>query len=148
MRHFATLALVFAVAVPAFATQKEETLFKRLGGKKAIVAVVDDFVGNCATDPRINKFFAATAADKKRLKKFKNHMVDQLCEATGGPCKYKGKDMKTAHKGMGVQEGDFNALVENLTKSLDKFKVAEADKQTLLGVLAPMKGDIVEPKTM
>lgn len=155
MRHLATFALALAVAIPAFAAKghhghgkKEDTLFKRLGGKKAITAVVDDFVGNCAGDERINKFFAATAADKTRLKKFKNHLVDQICEASGGPCKYKGKDMTTAHKGMGVTEGDFNALVENLVKSLDKFKVAEADKQTLLGVLGPMKDQIVEKKQM
>lgn len=152
MRHLATFALVFACAVPAFAKKHhekhEDTLFHRLGGKKAITAVVDDFVGNCAADTRINKFFAATAADKKRLTKFKKNLVDQICQAAGGPCKYKGKDMTTAHKGMGIQEADFNALVEDLTKSLDKFKVAEADKQTLLGVLGPMKDQIVEKKAM
>jgi hemoglobin len=61
----------------------------------------------------------------------------------GGPCKYTGKDMKSAHAGMGIKEADFNALVEDLVGALDKFKVAAADKNTLLGVLGPMKGDIV-----
>jgi hemoglobin len=123
---------------------KDSTLYDRLGGKKAIKAVVDDFVGRCAADTRINGFFAATAADPKRLAAFKGNLVDQICEASGGPCKYKGKDMKTAHKGMGISSADFNALVEDLTASLDKFKVADADKSTLLGVLGPMKADIVE----
>lgn len=123
---------------------KGTTLYHRLGGKTAIKAVVDDFVGRVAADTRINAFFAETAADPKRLAKFKGNLVDQICEAAGGPCKYKGKDMKTAHKGMGISTADFNALVEDLSASLDKFKVAEADKGALLGVLGPMKGDIVE----
>ena len=129
---------------PLYAGAKGDTLYKRLGGKKAITAVVDDFVGRAAADTRINHFFRATAADKKRLTTFKKNLVDQICEASGGPCKYKGKDMKTAHAGMGVGSADFDALVEDLVASLDKFKVAEADKNTLLGVLGPMKKDIVE----
>ena len=79
----------------------EKSLYERLGGKKAITAVVDEFVGRVAADNRINAFFAATASDSKRLAAFKGKLVDQICEASGGPCKYKGKDMKTAHMGMG-----------------------------------------------
>ncbi|HZR26264.1 MAG TPA: group 1 truncated hemoglobin [Vicinamibacterales bacterium] len=123
---------------------KEKSLYDRLGGKKAITAVVDEFVGRVAADNRINKFFAATASDQKRLKTFKGKLVDQICEASGGPCKYKGKDMKTAHMGMGVSGGDFNALVEDLVGALDKFKVPQHEKDQLLGALAPMKTDIVE----
>jgi hemoglobin len=123
---------------------EEKTLYSRLGGKKAITAVVDEFVGRVAADNRINGFFKATASDSKRLAKFKKNLVDQICEASGGPCKYKGKDMKTAHAGMGVGEGDFNALVEDLVGALDKFKVGPTEKDQLLGALGPMKKDIVE----
>lgn len=153
MKALVTLLTVVALSTvgidSAFAKKAaaKDTLYNRLGGKKAIVAVVDAFVGNCASDARINNFFAATAGDKARLAKFKGNLVDQICEAAGGPCKYKGKDMKSAHAGMGVKEADFNALVEDLVKALDKFKVAEADKNTLLGVLGPMKSDIVEEKS-
>ena len=122
---------------------KTKSLYSRLGGRKAITAVVDEFVNNCATDTRINKFFADTAKDPKRLAKFKGNLVDQICQASGGPCKYKGKDMKTAHKGMGITDADFGALVEDLVKALDKFKVGETEKSELLGALGPMKGDIV-----
>jgi len=59
---------------------------------------------------------------------------------------YKGKDMKTAHMGMGVGSADFDALVEDLVGALDKFKVGQHEKDQLLGALAPMKGDIVEKK--
>jgi hemoglobin len=116
----------------------DKSLYDRLGGKGAITAVVDDFVGNVAADKRINGFFAK--ADVPRLK---GNLVDQICQATGGPCVYKGKDMKTAHKGMGITDGDFNALVEDLVKSLDKFSVPAKEKGELLGILGPLKPQIV-----
>jgi hemoglobin len=74
---------------------------------------------------------------------FKAKLVDQICEASGGPCKYTGKDMKTAHAGMGITDADFNALVEDLVATLDKFKVPAKEKSELLAVLGPMKKDIV-----
>jgi hemoglobin len=146
LRLLATVGLIsLAVALEASA-QTQQSLYERLGGKAAIVAVVDDFVANCAADVRINTFFTATAADKKRLAAFKDKLVDQICEAAGGPCKYTGKDMKTAHAGMGITNADFNALVEDLTKSLNKFKVGKAEQDQLLGVLGPMRPLIVEKK--
>ena len=147
-RSFCSLVLALAVlSVASYASgQATKSLYDRLGGKAAVVAVVDDFVANCAADTRISKFFAATAADKTRLTTFKNNLVDQICEASGGPCKYKGKDMKAAHAGMGISTADFDALVEDLTKSLNKFKVAKTDQDQLLAVLGPMRAVIVEKK--
>src|SRR6185295_150934 len=118
------LTLTVAVAGSALLVAQggtKKTLFDSLGGRKAIVAVVDDFVSNCAAD--------------KRMAAFKTNLVNQICEASGGPCKYTGKDMKAAHAGMGITNTHFDALVEDLQKSLDKFKVAAADQKTLLGVL-------------
>ena len=106
--------------------------------------MVDEFVGRVAADSRINGYFKNTASDPKRLAHFKLNLVDQICEASGGPCKYKGKDMKTAHAGMGITDMDFNALVEDLVGALDKFKVGAQEKNDLLGALGPMKKDIVE----
>ena len=126
------------------ADQKEKSLYDRLGGKKAISAVVDEFVGRVAMDNRINAYFAKTASDPKRLKMFKGNLVDQICMASGGPCKYKGKDMKSAHMGMGITTADFTALVEDLVGALDKFHVGQMEKDQLLGALGGMKGDIVE----
>jgi hemoglobin len=141
----AALGLIAAMAAAtSWAQSEQKSLYDRLGGKTAIVAVVDDFVGNVAADKRINAFFAATAADKARLARFKENLVNQICEAAGGPCKYTGKDMKTAHQGMGIGSADFTALVEDLTKTLAKFKVGKAEQDQLLGVLGPMKSQIVE----
>ena len=125
------------------AMTREQTLYDRLGGKAAISAVVEDLVARVAADSRINRFFADTAKDEKRLAAFKQKLVDQICQASGGPCKYRGKDMKTAHKGMGISDADFGALVEDLVKALDKLGVGAQEKNELLGALGPMKGDIV-----
>jgi len=142
---FAIAAAVIAGSVNiAFAQEmKGKSLFTRLGGKKGITAVVDEFVNNCASDTRINKFFAATAKDPDRLAKFKTNLVNQICQVSGGPCKYTGKDMKTAHKGMAITDADFNALVEDLVKALDKLHVGATEKTELLTPLAAMKGQIV-----
>ena len=120
------------------AAASDKKLFDRLGGMDAIKAVVDDFVGNVAADARINARFANTD-----IPHFKQMLTDQVCNATGGPCEYKGKDMKTAHTGMKITEAEFTALVEDLVKSLDKFKVPEKEKGELLGALGGMKPQIV-----
>ena len=116
----------------------QPSLYERLGGKPAITAVIDDFIGNVAADNRINKRFAG--ADVPRLKM---RLVDQVCEASGGPCKYTGASMRDAHKGMNISDAEFGALVEDLVKSLDKFKVPAKEKNELLGALGGMKPDIV-----
>ncbi|WP_447975355.1 group I truncated hemoglobin [Nitrospira sp. Kam-Ns4a] len=116
-----------------------QSLYDRLGGKAAIQAVVDEFVTNVAKDGRISGRFANVD-----IPKLKGHLVDQVCEATGGPCRYRGRDMKAAHAGMRITTGDFNALVEDLVRALDKLKVPEQEKRELLALLGPMQKDIVE----
>jgi len=115
------------------------SLYDRLGGKDVIAAVVDDFVARCAADARINGKFART--DIPRLKA---NLIDQVCAAAGGPCTYTGRDMRTTHDGMAVTAGEFDALVGDLVATLDSFKVGEAEKAELLGVLGPLRADIVE----
>ena len=113
-------------------------LYDRLGGKPAITAVVDDFVANVAADTRINQRFQGT-----NIPRLKTMLVDQICEATGGPCKYTGASMLDAHRGMNINDAEFTALVEDLVKSLDKFKVPQQEKTELLTALGSMKGQIV-----
>ncbi len=120
------------------AMMDKRSLYDRLGGKPAITAVVDDFIGNVAGDARINRRFADA-----NIPNLKTMLVDQICEASGGPCTYKGQSMKAAHKGMKISDAEFNALVEDLVKSLDKLKVGAREKNELLGALGGMKGDVV-----
>jgi len=114
-------------------------LYDRLGGKDAISAVVDEFLQRLLGDARINARFAST--DVKRLRTM---LIDQICEGSGGPCRYTGRDMKSLHAGMRISDADFAALVEDLKGALDKFKVPAAEQNDLLAVLGPMKSDIVE----
>jgi hemoglobin len=114
------------------------SLYERLGGESAITAVVDDFIANVAADSRINQRFAD--ANVPRLKRM---LVDQICQAAGGPCTYAGRSMLDAHRGMDIKDNEFNALVEDLVKSLDRFKVGAQEKTELLGALGGLKSQIV-----
>jgi hemoglobin len=134
-------AIVLALALTttlAYATL-DRSLYSRLGGRAAITAVVDDFVTNVANDNRINKFFANT--DIPRLKRL---LVQQICQGAGGPCKYQGRSMRETHRGLGIRNADFDALVQDLVKSLNKFNVPPREQQELLALLGPMRRDIVQ----
>jgi hemoglobin len=116
-----------------------QTLYERLGGLDAIKAVVDDFRDRVAADDRINLKFARS--DLNRLTKM---LVDQVCEATGGPCEYSGRGMKQAHAGMKVTNGEFSALVEDLVATFKQFKVPRGEQDEPLAILGPLKSEIVE----
>ena len=135
--------MMLTVTLGACATmsEPEPTLYKRLGGREGIRGVVDDFVAFLVADPRVNARF--TKLTPAQVEKLKTNASDQICDATGGPCSYLGKDMKAAHTGMNITEADWSATVEDLIKALDKRNVAKKDQQELIGLLAPMKKDIV-----
>jgi hemoglobin len=150
---FLTVALAFvsACATAKTAEVKDEVttagkaevakkpLFDRLGGKPAIEAVVDDFLGRVSQDPTINSGFAVSAVPRIRQR-----LIELVCVGSGGPCTYSGRDMRAAHAGLGVTGAQFDTLVGHLVATLDKFKVPAAEKGELLGVLGPMKPAIVE----
>ena len=121
---------------------QEKSLYERLGGQPAVEAVVKDFAGRVLADARINKKFAKSDPDR-----LITNLTDFVCKATGGPCQYKGLNMKASHKNMGVTNGEFKALVEDLVATLDKFKVPEKEKGELLAALGPLQPDIVEKNT-
>lgn len=142
----AVLMAVVAVTFAACASAPPEmpsgpTLYQRLGGREAIKGVVDDFVANMAADPRVNGRFKGL--DVGRVAKLQTNLADQICDATGGPCAYLGRDMKATHAGMGITDAEWTAAVEDLVKSLNKFKVGANEQQELLAILGSMKKDIV-----
>lgn len=138
----AVAALLIGAAGLA-AQAKQESLYKRLGGYDALAAVTDDFIGRLASDKSLSRFFVGHSTDS--LGRIRQLIVDQLCNATGGPCKYVGRDMKTAHAGMGITEADWEATVKHLVATLDKFKVPQKEKDEVLGAVGAMKSDIVAP---
>src|SRR6476619_563587 len=103
------LGLTCLVGIAAAQAASTKTLYERLGGQAAIVAVVDDFVARIAADKRINHFFAKSDATRVKAK-----LVEQICAGTGGPCTYTGRDMKSVHAGRGIGEADWDATIGDL----------------------------------
>lgn len=135
---FLSLVLVNSCAL---ISPPANSLYQRLGRTTGLEAIIDDFTNELIADDRISTFFTNI-----NLTHFKEQLVSQLCQASGGDCQYQGADMLSAHEGLGIQEEDFAALVEDLVKTLTKFNVSEADQAALLTLLGPMKEDIVETK--
>jgi len=133
---------VAAQAMPAAASQSAPSLYRRLGGYDALAAVTDDFLQRLVGDPQFARFFGGHSTDS--LKKIRQNIVDQLCAATGGPCVYIGRDMKTTHAGLGITEKDWEVTVRHLVATLDKFNVPAKEKDDVLCAVSSLKKDIVE----
>jgi hemoglobin len=138
----ASLCLSLVLAASPNAVAQEKSLYERLGGYDALAKVVDDFITRLVSDKQFEKFFIGQSTDSK--KKIRQHVLDQFCEATGGPCIYMGRDMKKSHTGLGITEAEWNAAAKHLTASLDKFKVGEKEKSEVLSFVTSLKKDIVE----
>ena len=137
----AVLMVLTAVAAGA-AEPASPTLYKRIGGYDAIAAVVDDFLGRLAADPKLARFFAGVnAAHQKEIRQL---AVDLVCEATGGPCFYTGRDMKTTHTGLAITKADWDASVQHFLATLDKFKVPQKEREELVAIVGGLEKDVVE----
>jgi hemoglobin len=141
LTSFAPVVPVYAVAPPQAAEQAQKSLYQRLGGYDALAAVTDDFLGRLATDPQLGRFFVGLNDQSKT--QVREHVIDFLCAATGGPCKYTGRDMKTAHTGLNITQADWDTNVKYLVATLDKFKVPEKEKGEVLNAVGSLKSDIV-----
>ena len=131
------LALVASLSFAQDAGPNDQ-LYKALGGKPGLVKIMDDFLPRLVADPRTGPFFKP--ADQKHVKE---QLVEQICQVTGGPCDYQGKDMKTAHMDMRISKSDFNALVEVLQVSMDAQGIAFGTQNQLLARLAPMHRAVI-----
>jgi hemoglobin len=123
------------------AQAKPDSLYKRLGGYDAIAAVTDNFVPRLVSDPALSKYFVHS---KDTLMHIRQLAVDMICWATGGPCVYIGRDMKTAHAGLGITAAEWDKTVTHFTATLDHFKVPAKERQELLDIVGKLKADIVE----
>jgi hemoglobin len=133
MRTLALLALL-ALAVPAQAA----TLYDDLGGEPVMRRVVEEATKNFLADKRIAITFEETA-----IPRFKQLLFEQLCNVSGGPCTYTGRDMPKSHGPLKITDAHFSALVEDLQDAMDKEKIAFTTQNRLLAILAPMRRDIV-----
>ena len=114
------------------------SLYERLGGRPAIAAVVDDAVRNIAADPRINQRFA-----KANPNHLQGSLIDLLCERSGGPCVYKGRNMADTHDGMQIRDEEFDALLDDIAQAMDKRRVPAPERRESLAILGQMRGAIV-----
>jgi len=136
------LSLLLTMSASAMAATQEKSLYERVGGYNALAAVVDDFIVRLVTDKQFEKFFSGASNDSK--KRIRQHILDQFCAATGGPCVYMGREMKTSHAGLGITNAEWDAAAKHLVASLDKFKVPEKEKGEILAFVTSLKKDIVE----
>ena len=122
-------------SAPAMASS---ALFDTFGGKAGLVKLMDDFMVRLLADPRTGPHFKP--ANQQRVKE---QLVDQFCFVMGGPCVYKGADMKSAHANLDITKGDFNALVEVLQQAMGAQGIAFPAQNQLLAKLAPMHRDVI-----
>ena len=141
IRSLSFLLMLFPIFT-ASAIAAEKSLYARLGGYDAIAAVSDEFIGRLATDKDEKRFFIGFSNDSKA--RIRQHLIDFVCKATGGPCVYTGRDMKTTHAGSGITKADWDRSLQVFGEVLKKLKVPEKEQKELAGLLAPLEKDIVE----
>ena len=140
--RYRIVVLAFAAALSACASspasKSGDSLYRDLGGMSGITKVVDIFLARVDADLRINLFFEKT--DHKDLRDL---VIAQICEASGGPCKYAGRTMEEAHSGLSLTDADFAAFVDDLIASMNEAAVSKKSQDRLLAILGPMKAQIV-----
>ena len=133
------IALMLGACVSTNGLASSTTLFDEIGGDVKLHATIEEFTKIILDDSRIN--FAFAQAD---LSVFKQRLYSQLCALANGPCKYEGRDMKTAHQKLAVDNAQFNALAEDLYLAFDRVGVNYRAQNKLMALLAPMQRDIVK----
>jgi len=120
----------------------KKSLYERLGGHDTIAAFVTDYITRIRADPQINRFSTSRGTDKQREDLQLN--IDYMCKITGGSNHYTGRDMKTAHAGLGITQAEWEASTRHMAEALDKSKVSKKEKAEVLALVADMKVEIVE----
>ena len=117
------------------------SLYERRGRRPGIDAVMHTFVGNVGRDRRINLRFMFVDMDV-----LQSHLSDQVCAASGGPCSYVGRAMRSLHAPMHVRAAEFDAMGEDLVSALKTHAVPERETKELLAIIASTRDDIVDPE--
>ena len=133
------IAVIIGLMLASVGQGNETSLYQRLGGEKGVKSIAERLIDFSSQDPETQRSF-----DKVDLIKLKQSLATQLCELSDGPCRYQGDDMRRVHRGLGISEREFYAMVEHLRKILDDMAIDARSKNQLLAKLAPMKKDVVE----
>jgi hemoglobin len=132
------LAILACASLLSTAQAADDATFQGLGGKSGIQRIVATLIPLIQADPRIKESF--TDIDMKQLAL---RLEEHFCVLSGGPCVYKGKDMKEIHDGLNITNAQFNALAEDLQIAMENVGVATRFQNKLVAKLAPMQRDIV-----
>ncbi len=133
------LALVLPLLAGMAVAGTSGTLYERLGEKAGVSAISDALIDRVASDPVLGRSFADT-----NLARIKRLLAEQICDLSGGPCRYSGDSMRQVHAGHHISEAEFYRMVDVLRAILKERHVSIAATNALLRLLAPMKRDVVE----
>ncbi|MBU2869254.1 group 1 truncated hemoglobin [Colwellia sp. E2M01] len=122
-----------------YQSEKNNSLYKAIGGQQGIEKLVNVFVKNIANDPDILPYF-----EKSSVKHFKQGFVEHFCGIVDGPCKYTGDSMVDIHTGMHITEKDFNRVVELLVQSMEEVNISYRNQNKILNKLASLRGQIIK----
>jgi hemoglobin len=134
------LGLIVSVILPG-QDQPRTTLYERLGRYDGIARIADDYLKGVRADPQLSRFIGRSTDSLVRARQL---LKDQLCALTGGPCAYVGRDMKTAHGGLGITESDWALNMQYMAAALDKSHIAGSDKEQMLALIEGFRKQIVE----
>ncbi|MDE0205455.1 MAG: group 1 truncated hemoglobin [Candidatus Tectomicrobia bacterium] len=135
---FAVLTGLLLLSVADESVAGAHLVYERLGYQSGVESLVDAFLANVAADERVNGRFADTD-----MAKLRGHLIDQVCEATDGPCTYEGKSMREAHAGMGITEAEFAIIAGHFAAAMEQAGVNASDHATVMSLLSAMQDDIV-----
>ncbi len=147
MKQLLSLVFIFSVFTNVLQAQKspinDQSLFQRLGGTESISVIVDEAVEAHMHNPVIQARFLPYREQPKRLDVIKQHLKDFLSAGTGGPAKYKGRDMTTTHKGMNISAAEYMALVDDFMMILDNHNMSDQTKKDVLYITWSLKNMII-----
>ncbi len=121
--------------------QEKTTLYERLGRYDGIARITDEYLRGVRSDPQLARFIGRGTDSLMRARQL---LKEQLCAMTGGPCAYIGRDMKTAHGGLGITEADWSLSTKYMSAAVAKAHVADGDRDEFLALIEALKQQIVE----
>lgn len=124
-------------------TNNQKTLYERLGGANGIEAIVDDIVEAHMTNPVVKARFLPLKENPAHFTEVRQHLINFLASGSGGPEKYIGKDMPTAHRGMNISQGEYMSVIDDIMAALDKHKIDEQTKKDVLYIAYSLKDSMV-----
>lgn len=119
-----------------------KTLYERLGGYDAIASIADDLMPRMRADANLRRFYEHRGEDG--LQRSRQLLIEFICAAAGGTVYYAGRDMKTTHKGMRINDGDWSAFIGYVNDTLDHLRVPQAERDEVVALMQGTRADIVE----